>query len=322
MPPYTAIARLYVHRLCFVYHFKAMSAPTRLTAELALHLSSEAAERLRNEPGLEQAVATWLGEARGAWPEIEISSADFLHYLSKRAATSEDPLAAIRAFNWPEVYLACACGRSDPKALQTFEQHYLAGVPLAIAHMRLSTADVDEVMQGIREKLMVPDAQGNTRIDEYAGGGSLHGLVKVMAVRAAISLTRKHGREHPDPDDQLLRLPAIDVDPELESVKQELRQHFKRAFEAAAEQLEPRERNLLRMHLLDGVTLGQLATTYSVHRATVTRWLAQARESLLKNTRKHLQDAAGDAEDLDGFVSLVQSRIDLSYRRLLKTHKD
>lgn len=300
-----------------------MSDSTQLTAQLARHLSPAAAALVNQVEDLEASLALWISEATGAWPGTDIPVDDFLQYVAGRLVQHEDPVRALRSFNWSEIYLACGCSRGNERALLAFEEHYLAVVPAAIAHIKLSASDVDEVMQGIREKLMVPSTEGRTRIDDYAGGGSMHGLVKVMAVRAAISIKRKHSREHPDPDDQLLRLHAVGSDPELESVKNEIREHFKSAFEAAAEELEPRERNLLRMHLLDGVTLGQLATTYSVHRATVTRWLAQARESLLKNTRKHLRDkVAGDAKELESFVGLVQSRIDLSYRRLLKTNRD
>lgn len=290
-----------------------------LTQQLSRYLQDAAARQLESDPDIEGKLGKWLQGAEDAWHEVAIPRDEFLGYIAKRVLTADDICAALAGINWSEVYLACACGQGQPAALAAFEHHYLSIVPGAIAHLKLGAADVEEVMQGIREKLLV-SRNGNTRIDEYAGGGSMHGLVKVMAVRSAISLTRKSNREHPDAEDQLLRMPSLDKDPELESVKQEIRVHFKEAFEQAAEELEPRERNLLRMHLLDGVTLEQLATNYSVHRATVTRWLTGARQSLLKNTRKHLQaKVPGSAEELDAFAGLVESRIDLSYSRLLKT---
>lgn len=290
-----------------------------LTQQLSGCLHDAAARQLESDPDIEGKLGRWLRAAEDAWPEVAIPRDVFLSYVAERVLASDDVVAALAGINWSEVYLACGCGQGQTAALVAFEHHYLSIVPGAVAHLKLGAADVDEVMQGIREKLLVR-ANGKTRIDEYAGGGSLHGLVKVMAVRAAISLTRKSNREHPDADDQLLRMPSLDQDPELESVKQELRVHFKEAFEQAAEELEPRERNLLRMHLLDGVTLEQLATNYSVHRATITRWLTGARQALLKNTRKHLHDrVSGSAEELDAFAGLVESRIDLSYSRLLKT---
>ncbi len=263
---------------------------------------------------LADAVRRGLEEARAAWPAIELADELFAAYAAGRVGEGPD----LDGVDWPELYLACALGRGDEEALRAFDRHYLREVPAAIAHVGLSRGDVDEVVQEIRAKLFVADAGQAPRIDAYAGGGSLHGLVRVMAVRAAISIARRHKREVRNPEDEILRLPATAVDPELDSVKRELREHFAEAFAEAVVELSPRERNLLRMHLLDGVTLDQLARSYGVHRVTITRWLARARRGLLRATRRQLEArVGGPIGELDSFVGLVRSRLDLSFRRLL-----
>lgn len=259
-------------------------------------------------------VRSGLRVARSAWPEVVVTDEVFAAYVAERAGEGGD----LGKVDWPELYLACACGRGDVHALRAFDQHYLREVPAAVAHVGLARSDVDEIVQEIREKLFVSSPGEPPRIDTYAGGGSLHGLVRVMAVRAAISMTRRHKRETRDPEDELLRLPSVAADPELDSAKRELRDHFAAAFERAVTELTPRERNLLRMHLLDGVTLDQLATSYGVHRVTVTRWLVKARRALLVATRRQLEArVGGPVGDLDSFVGLVKSRLELSFRRLL-----
>jgi RNA polymerase sigma-70 factor (ECF subfamily) len=86
----------------------------------------------------------------------------------------------------------------------------------------------------------------------------------------------------------------------------------------AVGQLERRDRNLLRLHLLGGVTLEQLAQMYGVHRATVVRWLAAARSALFDATRAHVARSLGaPAEELDQMFDLVRSRVELSVERLL-----
>jgi RNA polymerase sigma-70 factor (ECF subfamily) len=87
-----------------------------------------------------------------------------------------------------------------------------------------------------------------------------------------------------------------------------------------------RDRNLLRLHFLGGVTLEQLAQMYGVHRATVVRWLAAAREAVLAATRDHVAHAIGaPASELDEMFSLVKSRVELSVERMLasveKSHR-
>src|SRR5436305_1377687 len=79
----------------------------------------------------------------------------------------------------------------------------------------------------------------------------------------------------------------------------------------AVAQRSRRDRNLLRLHLLGGVTLEQLAQMYSVHRATIVRWLAAARAALLDATRAQIADQVG-AADLDEMFDLVRSRVELS----------
>lgn len=263
-----------------------------------------------------EAVRQGLRDARAAWPAILVPDEVFAAYVDSRASSGATP----DGLDWAELYLACACGRGDPHALRAFDQHYLREVPGAVAHVGLSRSDVDEIVQEIREKLFVARAGEAPRIDSYAGGGSLHGLVRVMAVRAAISLTRRHKRESRDPEDELLRLPSVAADPELDSAKRELREHFAAAFERAVTELTPRQRNLLRMHLLEAVTLDQLAISYGVHRVTITRWLVKARHALLSATRRQLEArVGGPVGELDSFVGLVRSRLDLSFRRLLKS---
>ena len=74
----------------------------------------------------------------------------------------------------------------------------------------------------------------------------------------------------------------------------------------------------MRLHFLGGVTLEQLAQMYSVHRATVVRWLAAARETVFGATREHVAETIGaPAEELDEMFELVKSRVELSVERLL-----
>ena len=56
--------------------------------------------------------------------------------------------------------------------------------------------------------------------------------------------------------------------------------------------------------------------TYGVHRATVVRWLAAAREALFAGTRARMRDRLRDTE-IDEVLDLIQSRLDVSVRRLL-----
>jgi RNA polymerase sigma-70 factor (ECF subfamily) len=257
-----------------------------------------------------------------AWPRVRVEADELAQYLAARGEEAPDPqhLSDDAA---AELYLACACARGDETALARFDARFLDVVPAALAHMKLPAATVDEVRQMVREKLLVVDGDGVRKLDRYAGQGKLRGLIKVVAVRTAISVLRKTRREAPLGDDALAAIPTPEHDPELAYMKARYRSEFKIAFEVAARQLESRDRNLLRLHLLDGVTLEQIAEMYSVHRATVVRWLAKVRDKLFSNTRKHMRERLDvSPEEFESLMGLIQSRLDVSVQRMLQTRDD
>jgi RNA polymerase sigma-70 factor, ECF subfamily len=82
--------------------------------------------------------------------------------------------------------------------------------------------------------------------------------------------------------------------------------------------LSPRERNLLRMHHLHELTVDELAPSLGVHRATVARWIAAAREHLLAETRAALAARLDVGEPtLDSILQGIASQVDVSVVRLL-----
>ena len=101
-------------------------------------------------------------------------------------------------------------------------------------------------------------------------------------------------------------------------IKAQYRAAFSDGFARAIATASRRDRNLLRLHFLGGVTLEQLAQMYNVHRATVVRWLAAARDTVFAATREHVaQQLAAPSDELDEMFDLVKSRVELSVERLL-----
>ncbi len=212
-----------------------------------------------------------------------------------------------------ELELAQACARGEAEALAILERDYLAPSRAGLAHMKLSAAVLDDVMQATRMKLLVGEPP---RLVAYAGQGKLRGLVQVVAARAALDHVR--GQARFVPDDGTAGLAAIDDDPELAYLKAHYRDAWKTAFTDAAAALDARDRNLLRLHHLSGVTLEALAAMYTVHRATAVRWLADARRRLLEGTRTRLGATLDvSSAELDSIMHLIDSRLEASVGRLL-----
>ena len=217
-----------------------------------------------------------------------------------------------------EVALVFACTDGERPAHRTahkiLEAEYLAKLPGMLAHMQLPDDVLDDVGQEVRRKLLVGDPP---KIRGYVGKGSLRGLLKVTAVRTAISMLRKTARE--SPADEELEL-AASGDLELSFLKQKYRGAFSESFERAIRGLDRGDRNLLRLHFLGKVTLPALAKMYGVHRATIIRRLAKTREVIEKQTRRGMREAlAIQNDELDSIMDLVRSRMDMSVARMLET---
>lgn len=291
---------------------------TPLCDSLLQHLPDSASGGKASER-FERHLEGLCAAGEGAWTDVVVPRADLVAYVAGTLEAASDAMD-IDDDTAAEMYLACGCSRGDAAALSAFEKHYLSAVTGAVAHMKLSAALVDDVRQQVREKLLVARDGARPRIDDYAAQGRLRGLVSVVAVRTAISALRKTRREVFVGDDDLARLPTAERDPELAYMKEMYRAEFKTAFEAAIRALGSRDRNLLRMHLLSGVTLEKLADMYGVHRATVVRWLAKVRKTLFSDTRKRMRARLEvSPAELDSLMRLIESRLDVSVQRMLHT---
>jgi RNA polymerase sigma-70 factor (ECF subfamily) len=72
------------------------------------------------------------------------------------------------------------------------------------------------------------------------------------------------------------------------------------------------------MHLLHGLSIDAIGSSFRVHRATAARWLGSIRAKLDRETRRLLRERKGLTDpEFDSLVRLVESRIQVSFRRVL-----
>ena len=284
-----------------------------------LYLACAAAELIVDDPATCEATLHALcTAARQAWPTVTWRDAELLSAFATHLA-ADDP-STLSLDGAVEIALADACARHDQAALTAFDQSFLAVVPRRLAHMRLDRAVIDEVMQQTRIKLLTQrDPGAPPRLLNYAGSGKLAGLVHVTASRLAIDLIRAQKcseQGHVDSPDSLVE--ASD-DPEMTYLKAHYQTAFADACRAALAALTPKDRNLLRLHHLDGVGLEKLSTMNNVHRATIVRRLADIRAAILLGTRQRLATSMGGATatELDSVMGLIASQMNASVQRLL-----
>lgn len=216
--------------------------------------------------------------------------------------------------------IAAACQEGRGPAISFFRTEYLSRHRPVLASYGLDDGAIDDVLAKLTDRLLLAE-DGPCKLAGYAGRGRLRGLVKVAATRLGLDEVRRRKRNPVAASDDLSGLSDPERDPELAYLKSTYRDHFRKAFAAASESLDARSRNLLRMHLIHGVTLDKLATSYAVHRATIVRWLASARKQLLQETENEMRSRLGvSGTELKSVMGMIGSRLDASVSRLLDTH--
>lgn len=269
-------------------------------------------------PALDEIIADIVSSGREG-SGVHLPTDVFVACLAERIGVEPDPVSALRGVHAADLWLACACARGNAAALVRFESLYFSDVDAAAAAMRAPNALASDVKQAVSQKLFVGAGTAPPRIVDYAGRGPLRTWFRVVAARMIVSALRRNKRDVPWSDDALERTAALGDDPELMLLKRRFQAELKNAFEEAAAGLDARSRNLLRQHLLDGLSIDQLGALHRVHRATVARWVAQARESVWSATRKAITRRLQiTPQELKALLSEIRSQLDLSLSRVLE----
>ncbi len=282
-----------------------MTAGQRLAA-LAGTASDDVAQRIDHA----------IADATARWPGLGDHTNAFVEALIARIDGEPDVAEALARLVLADIYLVAACLAHDRVALAAFERLARTEVSRTLARTG-DTSAADDVAQELLVKLLVDRDGRPAKLAAYGGHGSLTAWVRVAAVRIAISDSRRR-RESPLDENALAEVVDAGDDQALAFLKASYRDAFKRAFDAALASLEPRQRTLLRLQIIDQLTLEEIGAYYRVSRATTARWLADARAALVHATRTHLDGTLGlpDREIAD-MMRLVASSLYSTLPRLL-----
>ena len=218
-----------------------------------------------------------------------------------------------------ELYLTAACAGGSAGALEAFETRFLRRTTEALQRIHPSPSFAEEVQQLLREKLLMGE---HPKIADFSGRGPLSTWLRAAAVRTALNHRQSAQREVSVNDEEWGRMPAGSADPELAILRTRFRKEFGEAFEQALLTLTQQERNLLRLHLLEGLSIDKLGVMFQTHRSTVARWIVKSREALVVETKKGLAEKLKISSlELDELMGLVRSQLDVSINRFLRTSK-
>lgn len=193
----------------------------------------------------------------------------------------------------------------------------MADAGRALDRMRFDADLKAEVLQGLREKVVV-GCGAPPKLETYSARGPLAGWIRAIAVHDGLQVLRARGRRVPHDGPSALDHLGVAEEPELLHVRAAYEGPFKAAFAEVLATLAPRDRNVMRLVYVEGLTAEQVGLAYGVHRVSVARWLGQIRETLFARTRTLLEQRLQLSPT--EFMSLTRaclSQIDVSLDRLL-----
>ncbi|MCB9558076.1 MAG: sigma-70 family RNA polymerase sigma factor [Deltaproteobacteria bacterium] len=278
------------------------------------------------EPAARDALAVALteriAEARAEWPQLVVDDRRFVAFLAERIDRDRSQLLCwLSHLCVSDLYLVCACVAGDNAAKTEFEAAYRQLMRAAIARIDLPADAAAELLQQLLARLLVGDGKSAPLVAKYAGRGRLQAWLRVCCVRAALNRAQRGNREIPVDEQVFEAIPDPSYDPELLFLKATYREAFRQAFRQALAAQEKRQRSLLQLSYIDGLSIDDLAPIFGVHRATAARWLQKARAELLVGTRQRLLSALSVEEpELDSIIALISSRLDFSFRSVLADH--
>jgi RNA polymerase sigma-70 factor (ECF subfamily) len=258
---------------------------------------------------LQSLVASVVRAGREAWPAVGYTEAQLAAWLAAGGVGE----AQVRAHG-RDLFLAAACAEGDPGAVAALETELIARVPEYVARFHLSPDALDDLRQRVRVRLLTGD---RPRIGDYRGHGPLGAWLRMCAIRTALNMRELMAAERAHGDSWHM---LSGLDPSLDQLldRQRHRSTLKEALEAALASLEPREKTLLRMHFIEGLSIDGIGLVFRVHRATAARWLVALRGKVLELFQDRLAvDLGARKSEVQSLVRLLRTEIEASVSRVL-----
>ncbi len=255
-----------------------------------------------------------IAAAGRRWPGVKLPPSEFSAWLSQRGLD----VSGLGAERVEALFLACACVKGVPGAHVAFDETWGPTIAAAAARVR-GGAPAADVTQQVRVRLLSSTPDRGAKLAEYSGSGDFAGWLRTVTLRVALSM-----RPATPPDDghdeALARIVSAMPNAEQLLLKAQNAQLVKAAFGDALAALEPRQRTVLKMSVVDGLSIDEIAPCYSVHRATVARWLDAVRRELNALTTEALRRRARlSPPELESLLGELGSQLNLSLDRLLES---
>ncbi len=227
-------------------------------------------------------VTALLRRGSSVWPLVSVSEQALTEHLA--AVLEGTPVSSEQLHT--DLVLACGCLLGDRNAQLALESSVIADVPLAVRRVCSEQDFVHEVIADLRLRLLCSEGDKPALLRRYQGRGPLRSFVMVLAMRAALDRKRRT-KELATEMSVFERLAAEDGS--LAGEAAELQREFLGILSEKLRALPLRDRTVLRLNAVEGLSVDVLARMYNVHRATIARWVASAKLTVFEQTQAELR---------------------------------
>ena len=266
-----------------------------------------------SDEDLDAILSSLHARGRDAHPDLRLTAEAFAEHLARCAAAVDGDRDHEHA---ADLYLAAAALNGEPAAVAKLRQSCW---PLALKYLRpFREVSIDDVAQELWNALLFGDPGRSPKLRSYSGKGPLGAFVGITAQRLALMRLRRDGADARLSGRAAAEINALASDPELAFIKHQHRDSFQQMLNLALQSLDDRARMVLRMYLIDRLSVERVAKVYGVSQSSVSRWLAKARDTVLAETRRLLSDKLRLSEsEFQSLWNILNSELELSMSRVL-----
>lgn len=277
-------------------------------------LGTERASEISRD-ALRSAASALVTAAHAELPELTAGAA-FLQHAALHLRGGDSLLEAIAAVRAGDLLLASVCAAGEVRAIAVFLRRYEDDVLRAARRLGAAGVDPQDLVQELARRAF---SGSSPKIAEYSGRGDLRAWVRIVATRLALDLARlKRNSERPTEGSVFEGIADASEAPDLAYFRRLYQKEVRAALEAAAQTLSVEDRAALRDHHVLGMSIDDVASAQGIHRATAARRVQRAREALVDNVRRILDERHGLAgRDLISVMNLVRSQMNITMGRLL-----
>lgn len=251
--------------------------------------------------------------AQASWPAIPIDFEVFEAHLDTLGWTESLPPEC------PSLFLCLACSRGNNAACRELDTRYLKVLRSTLARVVRNPDIVEETLQVVRDRLLTGP---RARIASYRGQGPLETWLRVVATRIALDELRARKRALRQESNLAQHYEVTQGD--QVSAESAIFRHahapaIRRALQSGLHSLEANDRQLLRLALVQGLSIDALAELYKIHRSNAARRVQRSRQRAFRAIQQKLQQELGElsSDEFSSLVSTLYTDLDAGLSSLL-----